>query len=145
MMKLVIFWGSLLYFPFAALCLWALLRGLPAMKVVAALALAITSVLAYARFVEPRQLVTHRETIVLPGANESSPSIRIALFGDPGADAVFAPGARRGEQAVGIHRARASARIVLNWSRKAAASASAASTVDMSNVGFVLLAGGKGG
>ena len=80
MMKLVIFWGSLLYFPFAALCLWALLRGLPAMKVVAALALAITSVLAYARFVEPRQLVTHRETIVLPGANESSPSIRIALF-----------------------------------------------------------------
>ncbi len=83
MMKLVIFWGSWLYFPFAALCLWALLRGRPAMKVVAALALAITSVLAYARFVEPRQLVTHRETIVLPGASESSPSIRIALFGDP--------------------------------------------------------------
>ena len=53
------------------------------MKALAALALAITSILAYARFVEPRQLVTHRETIVLPGASESSPSIRIALFGDP--------------------------------------------------------------
>lgn len=83
MMKLVIFWGSWLYFPFAALCFWALLRGRPAVKALAALALAMTSVLAYARFVEPRQLVTHRETIVLPGASESSPSIRIALFGDP--------------------------------------------------------------
>lgn len=83
MMKLLIFWGSWLYFPFAALCLWALFRGRPAVKLLAALALAFTSVLAYARFVEPRQLVTHRETIILPGASETSPSIRVALFGDP--------------------------------------------------------------
>lgn len=83
MMKLLIFWGSWLCLPFAGLCLWALLRGGPAVKVVSALALAITGVLAYARFAEPRQLVTHRETIVLPGASESSSPIRIALFADP--------------------------------------------------------------
>ena len=73
MMKLLIFWGSWLCLPLAALRLWAPLRGRPAVHVVAALALAITGVLACARFVEPRQLVTHRGTIVLPGASESSP------------------------------------------------------------------------
>ncbi|MDP3459182.1 MAG: metallophosphoesterase [Hyphomonas sp.] len=83
MIKLVIFWGSWAYFPLAALCIWALLRGQPAIKVLAAAVLTLSSVLAYARFVEPQRLVTHRETIVLPGATETSPAIRIALFGDP--------------------------------------------------------------
>ena len=83
MMKLMIFWGSWAWFPLAALCVWGLVRGKPAVKVLAGLVLAVTAVPAYARFVEPRLLVTHEETILLPGATEASPSIRIALFGDP--------------------------------------------------------------
>jgi hypothetical protein len=83
MMKLVIFWGSWAWFPVAALCIWGILLGKLKVKVLSVLALAITSVPAYARFVEPRLLVTHEETILLPGATETSPSIRVALFGDP--------------------------------------------------------------
>ena len=83
MMKLLIFWGSWLCLPLAALRLWAPLRGRPAVKVVAALALAITGVLACARFAEPRQLVTHRGTFVWPGAGESPSPIRITLPADP--------------------------------------------------------------
>ncbi len=83
MMKLVIYWGSWAYFPFALLCLLAIWRAKPAVKVLATLALALTSVVAYARFVEPGRLETHRETILLPGASETSPSITIALFADP--------------------------------------------------------------
>lgn len=82
MMKLMIFWGSWAWFPLAALCIWGAVRGKPAVKVLAWLVLAVTAVPAYARFVEPRLLVTHEETILLPGATEASPSIRIALFGD---------------------------------------------------------------
>ncbi len=82
MMKLLIFWGSWLWFPFAALCLWSLVRGSPRARILAGLALAISAVPAYARFVEPRLLVTHAETILLPGATVASPSIRIALFAD---------------------------------------------------------------
>ncbi|MFN7164266.1 MAG: metallophosphoesterase [Hyphomonas sp.] len=83
MLKLLIFWGSWAWFPFAALCIWAIWRGRPLVKGLAALALAASCVPAYARFVEPRLLVTHAETILLPGASKTSPSIRIALFGDP--------------------------------------------------------------
>jgi predicted MPP superfamily phosphohydrolase len=83
MMKLVIFWGSWAWFPLAAVCIWGIFRGKPAVKMLAGLMLAVTAVPAYARFVEPRLLVTHEETILLPGATEASPSIRIALFGDP--------------------------------------------------------------
>lgn len=83
MMKLMIFWGSWAWFPLAALCIWGFVRGKPAVKVLAGLVLAVTAVPAYARFAEPRLLVTHEETILLPGATEASPSIRIALFGDP--------------------------------------------------------------
>jgi hypothetical protein len=83
MIKLAIYWGSWAYFPFAVLCVWAILRAKPVVKILAVLALALTSVMAYARFIEPRRLEVHRETIVLPGASETSPSITIALFADP--------------------------------------------------------------
>ena len=83
MIKLAIYWGGWAYFPFAVLCIWAILRAKPAVKVLASLALALTSVVAYARFIEPRRLEVHRETIRLPGASETSPSIAIALFADP--------------------------------------------------------------
>lgn len=83
MMKLLIYWGSWAWFPLAALCLLYVLRGSLRVRIMAALALAVSAVPAYARFVEPRLLVTHAETILLPGATPASPSIRIALFGDP--------------------------------------------------------------
>ncbi|MBK8199485.1 MAG: metallophosphoesterase family protein [Acidobacteria bacterium] len=44
--------------------------------------LVVSLPLAWARFVEPHLLVVHRATIALPGATETSPSIRIALFSD---------------------------------------------------------------
>lgn len=81
-MKLVIFWGSWLWFPFAAFCIWNVIRGSARARIVAGLALAVSAVPAYARFIEPQLLFSHAETIVLPGATEASPSIRIALFGD---------------------------------------------------------------
>lgn len=83
MTKLFIFWGSWAWFPFAALCVLGIWRGKPPVKVLAALALAVSSAPAYARFIEPRFLVTHHETILLHGASDTSPAIRVALFGDP--------------------------------------------------------------
>ena len=83
MLKLLIYWGSWAWFPFAAGCVWVILRGRTVHKAMAAAVLIVSAIPAYARFVEPRLLVTHHETILLPGASESSPSIRIALFGDP--------------------------------------------------------------
>lgn len=82
-MKLMIFWGSYAWFPFAALCLLGLARGTLRMRILAGLLLALSTIPAYARFIEPRLLKVHEETILLPGATETSPSIRIALFGDP--------------------------------------------------------------
>jgi len=82
MAKLLIFWGSWVWFPLAALCVWGIWRGKPLVKAAAAMALTLSSVPAYARFIEPRLLFTHAETILLPGASGTSPSIRIALFGD---------------------------------------------------------------
>ncbi len=82
-LKILIFWAGWAWFPFAAACLWLILRGSPRRRVIAAALLAISAVPAYARFIEPRLLTVHEETILLPGASEASPSIRIALFGDP--------------------------------------------------------------
>jgi len=83
MLKLLIYWGSWAWFPFAAACVWLIFRGRADHRLIAGAALVVSAIPAYARFVEPRLLVTHRETIILPGANAASPSIRIALFGDP--------------------------------------------------------------
>lgn len=82
-MKLVTFWGSYAWFPFAALCLWGLARGNLRTRILAGLMFALSAIPAYARFIEPRLLTVHEETILLPGASETSPTIRIALFGDP--------------------------------------------------------------
>lgn len=82
MLKLIIFYASHLYWPFALLCLAIFWRGNRRLRQVAAAALAATSILAYARFVEPRLLNIHHETVLFTGATPSSPSIRIAVFGD---------------------------------------------------------------
>lgn len=82
-MKLLIFWGSYAWFPFAALCLWGLVRGGMRTRILSGALLILSAIPAYARFIEPRLLTVHEETILLPGASATSPSIRIALFGDP--------------------------------------------------------------
>lgn len=83
LVKLALLYGAHVFWPFALLCLWAIFRTPRLYRVIAALALMVSLPLAWARFVEPRLLTVHEETILLPGASETSPSIRIALFGDP--------------------------------------------------------------
>lgn len=83
MIKLAVYWGSWAYFPLAVLCVGAMLRAKPALRARASLALALSSVAAQARFIEPRRLEVRRATTVLSGAGETSPSIKIARFADP--------------------------------------------------------------
>ncbi len=82
-MKVFIFWASWLYFPAAVWLLSDIIRKTGLRRWTACGMLCALSTLAYARFVEPRILVTHREDIHLTGASEQSATIRIALFGDP--------------------------------------------------------------
>ena len=81
-MKQLIFYASHLYWLFAPLCLFVIWKSRRAVRLLAALALLGTTVLAYARFVEPRILNVHSETIILPGASAQSRTLRIALFAD---------------------------------------------------------------
>ncbi len=81
--KILIFWASWAWFPFAAACVWLIVRGGMRRRIAGAALLAVSAVPAYARFIEPRMLTVYEETILLPGASDTSPSIRIALFGDP--------------------------------------------------------------
>lgn len=83
LLKLALLHGAHIFWPFALLCLWALFRMRGAIRAIAAIALMLSLPLAWARFVEPHILTVREETILLPGASETSPSIRIALFGDP--------------------------------------------------------------
>ena len=82
MLKVLIFWGSFAWFPFALICLWFALRTEGRVRAAVIAAFVLTLPLAWARFIEPHLLFTHRETIILPGGSETSPTIRIALFSD---------------------------------------------------------------
>jgi len=81
-LKILIFYGSYLYAPFALLCLYLIFKTRGLIRVLSALALLASTVLAYARFVEPRILVVHSETIVTAGASAESPALRLVLFSD---------------------------------------------------------------
>ena len=81
MLKELIFWGSYAYFPFLLLALWIILTG-GRWRWLAAIALIALSILAYARFVEPRMLNVVETRVQLRGADETSPVIRIALIAD---------------------------------------------------------------
>ncbi len=81
-LKLALLYGAHLFWPIALVCLWAIFRTPGALRIVAAMVLVFSLPLAWARFIEPRLLTVHEETILLPGASETSPSIRIAVFGD---------------------------------------------------------------
>ena len=79
-LKLGAYWASYLYFPAAVLLLFRLTkaRGRP----IVAFALALLSVLAYARFVEPRILLTRRHEITLDRCFGEAGAIRLAVFSD---------------------------------------------------------------
>ncbi len=82
MEDLIFFWGAYAYFPFVAAALWAMRSVGRTKRVALAIAVAGASVLAYARFVEPRLLTVEHATIDLGGAQAGGPSIRIALVSD---------------------------------------------------------------
>lgn len=81
-MKLAIFWLSYLWFPFVFASLAAIWRYRSTRRYLAAGLLLLSLPLAWGRFVEPRILVVHQETIVLPALREASSDLKIALFSD---------------------------------------------------------------
>ncbi|MEM7662059.1 MAG: metallophosphoesterase [Pseudomonadota bacterium] len=81
-MKVFLFWASHIYWPAAALLIYLIWKRSGLSRGIAILALIAISTLAYARFVEPRMLLTERVELSLSGATESDPSIQIALFAD---------------------------------------------------------------
>lgn len=74
--------ASWLCLPVAALLVWVILRRRGAARWLAIPLFALTGLFVWGRYIEPRILTVHEETILLPGANEDSPTIRIALFSD---------------------------------------------------------------
>ena len=82
MLTLLILKAAWLSFPFAAAMAWLLVRRRGWTRWPAALLLLLTGAFIWARYIEPRELQVHRETILLPGATAASPSIRVALFSD---------------------------------------------------------------
>lgn len=81
-LKLAIYFASFLYFP-AAIWLGLRLGGKGARgKILAGAALAVLSVFAYARFVEPRILLTRSHDIALDQCFEQAGTARIVIFSD---------------------------------------------------------------
>ena len=82
-MKLAIFWLSYLWFPFLIIGIYAIWR-LKDWRRYLILAFVLLSLpLAWARFVEPRILIVHEETIELPGfKSEQVDGVRVGLIAD---------------------------------------------------------------
>lgn len=80
--KLGIYWASYLYFPAAALLVWLIAKRRGPARMIAALILAPLTVLAYARFVEPRVLQTREHEFLLSRCMAAEGSARIAVFSD---------------------------------------------------------------
>lgn len=81
-MKIFIFYASYLLFPLLAGLMLGIVKGGRFAKIISLLGLAGCLAFGYARFVEPRILSSKYETLILDGATETTPSIRIALFSD---------------------------------------------------------------
>lgn len=80
--KLAIFYAGWLYFPFAAVLLWVMAKGSPPRRILAAIILAPLTLLAYARFVEPRILLTIEHDATLDRCFPEAGAARLALFSD---------------------------------------------------------------
>lgn len=83
MLKYILYYGAPAVFPFLIWGAWKLRSAQGWSRIRLALALVLALTFTYARYIEPRILNVHAETIVLPGAGQASPTIRIVLFADP--------------------------------------------------------------
>ncbi|MEK7266296.1 MAG: metallophosphoesterase [Pseudomonadota bacterium] len=81
-MKLTIFYASYLYFPAAAYLVLKIAKQRGAKRLLAAIAFAALTLLAYARFVEPRILLTVEHEASLSRCFPEAGSARLALFSD---------------------------------------------------------------
>lgn len=80
--KLAIFYASYLYFPAAAFLVWAIARRRGLERIAAAIIIAALTLAAYARFVEPRILLTVEHDASLARCFPEAGSARLALFSD---------------------------------------------------------------
>lgn len=80
--KLAIFYAGYLYFPAAAFLFWTIFRRSFPSKIVATIILLLLSILAYARFVEPRLLLTVEHDAALTRCFPQSGRVRLAVFSD---------------------------------------------------------------
>ncbi len=80
--KLAIYHASYLYVVAASFALWLIVRCGGAVRYLSAAFLTAISLLAYARFVEPRILLTAEHEIALGGCFERDGRVRIAVFSD---------------------------------------------------------------
>jgi len=81
-LKLAIFYASYLYFPAAALLCYLSIRKRGLNAAFAMLVLLGLSMLAYARFVEPRILLTKNHSITLERCFDEAGEVRFAIFSD---------------------------------------------------------------
>jgi hypothetical protein len=81
-LPLAVYWASYLYFPAAAALIFNIAKRRGVWRWMAALALAPLTLLAYARFVEPRILVTREHDIALARCMAAEGSARVAVFSD---------------------------------------------------------------
>ena len=81
-MKLAIFYASYLYFPAAIYLGWRLSKRGGTRKIASAFALAVLSTLAYARFIEPRILLSVKHQATIQRCFPESGRARLAVFSD---------------------------------------------------------------
>lgn len=81
-LKLAVYYASYLYFPAALILILILINGARGRKILSGLLLAGLSILAYARFVEPRILLTAEHDIELKECFDESGAMRLAVFSD---------------------------------------------------------------
>ncbi len=81
-LKLAIYYASYLYFIAAPMALWLVLRRRGLARYAWAGFVTVTTLLAYARFVEPRILLTAEHEVVLNQCFERPGAVRIAVFSD---------------------------------------------------------------
>lgn len=82
MIKPLIFLSSYIWFPFALLCFWLILKKQRIWRWFSVTALVLSLPLAWARFVEPQMLLVKETHIDLRKGETDTAELRIALFSD---------------------------------------------------------------
>jgi uncharacterized protein len=81
-LKLAIYYASYLYFIAAPVLIWLIVKRNGAVRYAMAAALTVITFLAYARFIEPRILLSTEHEVALNSCFEKPGAIRIAVFSD---------------------------------------------------------------